>query len=71
MNQIIEFQGRMLVLKRTIKESTLKDGSDLNLLKELYRCDTLLRKDGRFYFCDSVTDIEFTKIIEEENISEE
>ena len=71
MNQIIEFQGRMMVLKRTIKESTLKDGSDLNLLKELYRCDTLLRKDGRFYFCDSVTDVEFIEIHEEENISAE
>lgn len=71
MNQIIEFQERMLVLKRTIKESTLKAGSDLNLLKELYRCDMLLRKDGRFYFCDSVTDIEFTEINQEENISDE
>ena len=62
MNQFIEFQGRLMVLKRTIKESTIKAGSDLNMLKEWFHCDTLLRKDGLLYFCDSVTDVEILNI---------
>ena len=65
MNQFIEFQGRLMVLKRTIKESTLKPGSDLNILKEWFHCDTLLRKDGVFYFCNSVTDAEILNISKE------
>ncbi len=60
--QLIDFQGKKLLVKRIIAEHQLKPGFDQQLLKEWSMSDTLLRKDGTFYCCETIQEAE---IIEE------
>ena len=34
----------------------------MEILKEYFLCDTLLRKQGRLYFCRLIEDIEYEEI---------
>ena len=61
-NQYIDFNGRKLIVKRVIAEHKLKPNFDQQLLKEWTMSDTLLRKDGWFYCCETIQEAE---IIEE------
>ena len=61
-NQYIDFNGKKLIIKRVISEHQLKPGFDQQLLKEWTMSDTLLRKDGVFYCCETIQEAE---IIEE------
>ena len=49
-------------LVRVIKEDTLKN-PDTRVLKEWFRCDTLLRAEGKFYFCRLIKDIEYEDLL--------
>jgi hypothetical protein len=53
--KIIEFQGRLLIIKRTIRE---EHRPNVDVWKEHLNADTVLRKDGWFYFCESIQDVE-------------
>ena len=55
---IIYTKGKAYQLVRTIKESSLKD-PDMEILKEYFLCDTLLRKQGLLYFCRLIKEIEY------------
>ena len=60
--QLIDFQGKKLLVKRIIAEHQLKPGFDQQLLKEWSMSDILLRKDGMYYCCETIQEAE---IIEE------
>ena len=61
MKEIINANGNLYQLVRVIKESRLKN-PDMEILKEYFRCDTLLRKQDKLYFCKLIEEIEFEDI---------
>jgi len=64
-HRLIKFQDKLLQVKRTFKESELKPNFDTNIMKEWTRTDTLLRKDGTLYCCETIPDAE---IIQQQEI---
>ena len=62
-NNYIEFNGRLLIVKRTIKEHQLKPNFDVSIMKEWTHSDVLLRKDGYLYCCETIQEAD---IISEE-----
>ena len=65
-NNIIQLGDRIFSLYRTIK-ITPKIDKNISLLKKFWRCDTALKKDGMFYLCNEIPEIEFEEILEDEN----
>ena len=65
-NDIIQLGDRLFSLYRTIK-ITPKINKNISLLKKFWRCDTALKKDGMFYLCNEISEIEFEEIEENEN----
>jgi len=59
----IDFNGKLLIIKRAFNEHTLKPNFDTNIMKEWTRTDTLLRKDGTLYCCETIQE---AQIISEE-----
>ena len=59
--QFIDHNNKKYLVKRIIKESKLKPNFDQKVLKEWTKSDTLLRKNGLFYCCET---IEEAQIIE-------
>ena len=66
MNDIIQLGDRLFVSYRTIK-ITPKIEENISILKKLWHCDTALKKEGVFYFCNEIKEIEFKEIKEDEN----
>ena len=58
---IIYTKDKAYQLVRTLKESSLNNPSTEDL-KRLFRCDTLLRKQGLLYFCRLIKEIEYDEI---------
>ncbi len=54
-NEFINFQDRLYLLKRIIKE---EDRPIIDVWKEHLNADTVLRKDGNLYFLEIVPDLE-------------
>jgi hypothetical protein len=54
----LEFNRQRYVLKRTLKESTLPSNVSSDELKEYFMVNTILKKDGIYYLCDSIDDVE-------------
>ena len=54
-NEFINFQDRLYVLKRIIKEEHMPV---IEVWKEQLNADTVLRKDGSLYFLELVPDLE-------------
>jgi hypothetical protein len=52
--QFIDYNGKKYLVKRIIKESSLKPNFDQQVLKQWSMSDTLLRKDGLFYCCETI-----------------
>lgn len=63
-NNLIEFGDRKFILYRTVRDN---DKLDIDLLKQAWRCDTALKKEGIYYFCNEIPEIEFEEIEENEN----
>jgi hypothetical protein len=59
MKEIIEFGDRKFLLYRTIREF---EKLEPNILKEYWYCDTVLKKEDIYYFCNEIKDIEYEKI---------
>jgi hypothetical protein len=59
MRDIVEFGDRKFLLYRTIREF---EKLDPNILKEYWYCDTTLKKDNIYYFCNEIKDIEYEEI---------
>ena len=62
--QVIDFQGTLYIIKRTIKETRIKE-EFVQEYKEFLGADAVLKKDGIYYF---VNKIEEAQIIEEETL---
>ena len=58
---IIYNKDKAYQLVRVLKENQLKN-PDISLLKKWFKCDTLLRKQGRLYFCRLIEEIEYDEI---------
>ena len=58
MKQIIYNGDKAYQLVRVLKENSLKN-PDISVLKQLFHCDTLLRKQGMLYFCRLIEEIEY------------
>ena len=54
--QFVDYNGKKYLVKRIIKESSLKPDFDQQVLKQWTMSDTLLRKDGVFYCCETIED---------------
>ena len=61
MKQIIYSNDKAYQLVRVLKEDSLKN-PDISVLKQLFHCDTLLRKQGLLYFCRLIEEIEYEEI---------
>ena len=59
MKEIIEFGDRKFLLYRTVREF---EKLDPNILKEYWYCDTVLKKEDIYYFCNEIKDIEYEEI---------
>ena len=57
MKQIIYSNDKAYQLVRVLKEDSLKN-PDISVLKQLFHCDTLLRKQGLLYFCRLIEEAE-------------
>ena len=56
---IIEFGDRKFLLYRTIRET---EKIDANILKEHWHCDTVLKRDNLYYFCNEIKEIDYAEI---------
>ena len=63
MKEIISANGNLYQLIRVITESRLKN-PDMEDLKKYFYCDTLLRKQGKLYFCRLIKEIDYEEINE-------
>ena len=57
MKEIIYTKGKAYQIIRVIRESRLKN-PDMEILKQYFNCDKLLRKQGRLYFCRLIEEVE-------------
>jgi len=56
---LIEFGERKFLLYRTIKEF---EKLDAELLKQYWHCDTVLKKENTYYFCNEIKIIDYAEI---------
>lgn len=56
---IIEFGDRKFLLYLTVREN---GKIDANLLKDYWHCDTVLKKDNLYYFCNEIKEIDYAEI---------
>ena len=56
---IIEFGDRKFLLYRTVR---VTDKIDANLIKEYWHCDTVLKKENTYYFCNEIKAIDYEEI---------
>ena len=56
---LIEFGDRKFLLYRTIRETKKIDA---NILKEHWHCDTVLKRDNLYYFCNEIKEIDYAEI---------
>ena len=54
-NEFVKFQDRLFLIKRIIKE---EHQPNIEVWKEHLMADTVLKKDGLFYFLETVPDLE-------------
>ena len=60
----ISWEDKLVEVKRVYAEERVKD---IELIKEWLDADTILRKEGRLYFCTTIQDAEILS----EEVSEE
>ena len=56
MKEIIYTKDKAYQIIRVIRESRLKN-PDMEILKQYFNCDKLLRKQGRLYFCRLIEEV--------------
>ena len=57
MKEIIYANNKDYQLIRMIREDRLKN-PDMEILREYFNCDKVLRKQGRLYFCRLIEEVE-------------
>ena len=61
MKEIIYTKDKAYQLVRVIPENQLKN-PDMEILKQWFHCDKVLRKQGLLYFCRLIEEIEYDEI---------
>ena len=56
---IIEFGDRKFLLYRTVREF---EKLDAEILKQYWHCDTVLKKENIYYFCNEIKPIDYAEI---------
>jgi len=56
---LIEFGDRKFLLYRIIRETPK---IDIDILKQYWNCDTALKKDNLYYFCNEIKEIDYEEI---------
>ena len=51
--QVIDFQGTLYIIKRTIKETTIPE-ENVQEYREFLGCDSVLKKEGLYYFVNKI-----------------
>ena len=59
---IIEFGDRKFLLYRTIRETEKTTQEAINLVKKYWHCDTVLKKENNYYFCNEIQAINYEEI---------
>ena len=59
----IDYNGKKLIIKRSIRVEQLNPNFDVQIMKQWTNSDMLLKKDGILYCCETIQDAE---IISEE-----
>lgn len=59
--QFIDYGEKKLLVKRVIRESHLKPNFNQKVLKKWTGSDTLLRKEGFFYCCETIEEAQLAK----------
>ena len=59
--EYINYNNKLFVVKRIISEQSIKSNIDLSPLKILWQCDTILKRDHLFYFCDEIKELEYVE----------
>ena len=59
--EIIYTKDKAYQLVRVLKEGGLNN-PNMEDLKKLFRCDTVLRRQGELYFCRLIEEIEYDEI---------
>ena len=59
--EYINYSNKLFIVKRIIREQNIKSNIDLSPLKILWHCDTILKKDNLFYFCDEIKELEYVE----------
>ena len=62
--QVINWEDNLYIIKRTLKESTIPEDM-VQEYKEFICADTVLKKDGLYYF---VVKIEEAQLVEEDEV---
>ena len=53
--------GEAYEIKRIIQEKNLKN-PDMKILKQWFHCDTVLRNEGKLYFCNHIKCIDYEEL---------
>jgi len=53
--------GEAYQVKRIISEGRLKN-PDMGILKQFFHCDTVLRNNGKLFFCNNIKSIEYEEV---------
>ena len=56
---LIQFGDRTFLLYRTVKAT---DKIEPNTLKKYWHCDTVLKKENLYYFCNEIKEINYEEI---------
>ena len=57
--EYINYNNKLFIVKRIVKEHHLKPNIDLSPLKTLWYCDSILKKQGLYYFCDEIKEVSY------------
>jgi hypothetical protein len=55
--QIVNFQDSLYIIKRVLREINIKE-EFVQEYKEWIGCDTVLRKDGIYYFANKINEVQ-------------
>ena len=57
--EYINYNNKLFIVKRIIREQNIKSNIDLSPLKILWQCDSILKKQGMYYFCDEIKEVSY------------
>jgi len=60
---IVEVNDKKYVVKRVMPSDNMTDDK-INAIKELWACDTVLKKQGNHYFCVEISDTTWEDVYE-------